>query len=166
MDDNQQNVTSETNAVTDVCLTSTAQQYLNQTRPWVWFMSIILFISSGLMFLGGLVMFLVGLMGSGGMPPGMPVPTVINLITVGLVYFCTAGFYIPPGIFLARYAGSIRSLEKNRSAETLEDTLKHQKSFWRYVGIMTIIALIVTVLFIVFGILVAILAATASQRFS
>ena len=115
------------------------------------------------MFLGGITMFLIGLMGSGGMLPGMPVSAVINLVTVGLIYFFTAGFYIPPGIFLARYAGSIRSLEENRSAKSLEDTLKHQKSFWRYVGVMTIIALILTVLFLVFGMIVAILAAAASH---
>ena len=166
MDDNQRNVTSETDAGTDVFLTSAARQYLNQTRPWAWFMSIVIFISSGLMFLGGIVMFFVGLMGGGGMLPGMPAPTVINMVTVGLVYFLLAGFYIPPGIFLARYAGSIRFLEVNRSAKTLEDALKHQKSFWRYVGIMTIIGLIVTALFLVIGILGAIIAATASQNFS
>jgi hypothetical protein len=164
MDDNQQNVTSKTETVTDVFLTTVAQQYLNQTRPWARFISILLFISSGLMFLGGLAMFLIGLMGGGGIAPGMPVPTVINMVVVGLVYFISAGFYIPPGIFLARYASSIRFLEENRSSKTLEDTLKHQKSFWRYVGIMTIIALIVTVLFLVFGILIAILAATASSK--
>jgi len=46
-----------------VGLTPLAQHYLDQTRPWVRFMSIMTFASAGLMLLAGLMMLLVGVFG-------------------------------------------------------------------------------------------------------
>jgi hypothetical protein len=46
-----------------VGLTPLAQQYLDQTRPWVRFMSIMTFASAGLMLLAALMMLLVGVFG-------------------------------------------------------------------------------------------------------
>ena len=46
-----------------VSLTPLAQHYLDQTRPWVRFMSIMTFASAGLMLLAGLMMLLVGVFG-------------------------------------------------------------------------------------------------------
>jgi len=44
-------------------LTPLAQQYLDQTRPWVRFTSVMVFVSTGLMVVLGLVMLLVSIFG-------------------------------------------------------------------------------------------------------
>ena len=149
---------------TDVQLTSAAQQHLNQTGPWVRFMSILMFIGSGFMILAGVFIMLLGLvgmssrfgpMGTGALPSGVGILLGPAYILMSLLV------YLFPGLFLSRYASAIRRLRLSQSALALEDALKNQKSFWRYVGIMTAIMLITAVL----GVLAAVfIAAFMSMR--
>jgi|WetSurMetagenome_2_1015567.scaffolds.fasta_scaffold155348_2 hypothetical protein len=169
MDDNLQNYASETNtAPPSIDLTSTAQAYLNQTRPWTRFVSVIMFIFCGLLIVASLAAIVVGVIGgfasSGSMGPGMPF-AAMGMIPLGLFYMVLAIIsYLIPGIFLTRYASAIRFLEGNPSAEALEDALKHQKSFWRYVGILLLIFLILMILAIAGAIVFAILAASSGFK--
>jgi hypothetical protein len=141
----------------DVLLTADGQKFLNQTRPWVRFLSVMVFIATAFMVIGALMMFLVGitgnLFGSGndalGIMPG-------EGIVVGLVYMVMAVIYITPGILLFRYASAIKILESTRTSQALERALKCQKSFWLYVGILTVIFLIVTAAAIAFFLAVAV----------
>jgi flagellar basal body-associated protein FliL len=134
-----------------VLLTADGQKFLNQTRPWVRFLSIMVFIVTAFMVIGAFMMFLVGitgnLFGSGNealeIMPG-------EGFFVGLVYTVMAVLYIAPGILLFRYASAIKILESTRTSEALERALKYQKSFWLYVGIFTVIFLIVTAAAITF----------------
>ena len=48
----------------DILLTADGQKFLNQTRPWVRFMSIMIFIGAAFTLLGGLMIILVGLTGN------------------------------------------------------------------------------------------------------
>jgi ABC-type uncharacterized transport system permease subunit len=74
--------------------------------------------------------------------------------------------YVAPGVYLFRFASAIRDLKANSNAVALEDTLKHQRSFWRYVGILMavtmVLAVIVFVLAIALGALAAVMAARSS----
>jgi hypothetical protein len=143
-------------AEADITLTSMAQRYLNQTRPWVRFLSIMMFIGVVIMILSGVVMLAWGVVGQLSpigrtfpMPPG-------RAALLGLLYFILAILYIPPGVFLFRYASAIKFLESNRTAQALENALKRQKSFWRFVGIVTVIYLIFLVAVVAFLIVMAI----------
>lgn len=132
----------------DVTLSSRAQQYLDQTSPWVRFISILIFVCAGLMFLAGLVMMLVGMV-AGLVPAGMEraaFPGTVAGALVGVVYLVLACVYIAPGVFLSRYASAIRTLRSSRTAQALEDALKQQRSFWRYIGILTLVTLAIAVL--------------------
>jgi len=145
----------ETETPADVLLTADGQRFLNQTRPWVRFMSIIVFIGAAFMVLGGVMLFLVGITGSlantgnnafGPMPGGG--------FGVGLLYLVMAVLYIPPGIFLSRYASAIKNLESTRTSQALDNALKYQKSFWRYIGIFTVVCLVITAAVIAFSLAV------------
>jgi hypothetical protein len=138
-----------------VSLNSTAQQYLNQTRPWVRFLSVLVFISSGFMVLAGIGMILAGIVGGAALSRTNPVGGPAVMIVSGFFYFILAILYIAPGIFLSRYASAIKLLETTPSPEALELALKNQKSFWRFVGIITLIFLILTVVAIVIGVIFA-----------
>ncbi len=72
--------------------------------------------------------------------------------------------YIAPGMFLWRYASAIQSLKASATAARLEDALKHQKSFWRFLGILTAIAVVVGILGIGLAVVVGALGAMMAAR--
>jgi len=134
----------ETTKSEDVCLSEKGRKYFSQTRPWVRFLSIILFICIGCMVLGGLMILLVGMTGSllGSSNPiydMMPGGTFV----VGLVYIILAILYAAPAVFLSRYASAIKNLQAEPSSQVLEGAIKYQKSFWRYIGVLTVVSLVI-----------------------
>ena len=107
---------------------------LAQTRPWLRLMLGVFVTSIAL-----LVVFVVGFGVLGwfahpGRPPGFGLGMLLTVLFV-------VGIYTPPAVYLARSAGSIRRLQQGGGWLALEDALRHQKSFWRYLGIL-ILALI------------------------
>jgi len=133
----------------DISLTTAAQQFLYQTGPWVRFMSVMIFISAGFMALlgAGLILLSTGSRIPLGPRPFPMLPAGNSVF--GSVYILIAILHAMAGFFLFRYANSIRILRMGRSAQTLEDALSNQKSFWRYVGIVTIIHVAMVVILIV-----------------
>jgi hypothetical protein len=99
--------------------------------------------------------------GDGG--PG-PLASAAGFGVMALVYVLLAFVYVAPGMYLSRYASAIKRLKANATAGGLEDTLKHQKSFWRFVGILTAIGLVVAAIVAVLGILAGVIAALMAGR--
>jgi hypothetical protein len=73
------------------------------------------------------------------------------------------GIQLPPVIFLNKYASRIAEAEGTRTPEDLARALEAQKSFWRYVGIFTLVMLCLYALLFVVGIGTAIMAAGARR---
>lgn len=150
-----------------VGLTPLAQQYLDQTRPWVRFMSIVIFVMSGLMVLMGIGMLLVSMFGGFALRD-TGASGVLGSAMVGgllaLLYVALACLYVVPGMHLARYASAIKLLKTNCDTGLLEDALKHQKSFWRFVGILTAIGLALAVVGMILAVGVGVFAATMAAR--
>jgi len=148
--------------VPDIPLTSTAKQQLDQTRPWVKFMSIMIFVTSAFMVVMAILMVTVGMgprftpTGYGRLGPLGAIGFFAN-VAASFFYILLAILYVAPGVFLWRFAGAIRVLEVSRSPEALEEALASQKSFWRYVGILTVIGLILAAALIAVSLVVAIL---------
>ena len=147
-------------------LTPLAQQYLDQTRPWVRFMSIVIFVMAGLMVLLGLVMLLIGIFGGLAARNGGGLGMLGSAIggVMALLYLALACVYIAPGLYLSRYANAIKLLKANCTAGGLEDALKHQKSFWRFVGILTAIGLAVGVVGVGLAIMAGVIGAMMAAR--
>ena len=103
---------------------------LSQTRPWVRFLSIMAFIGSGFLLLGGVAMM--------GLSAVIPSMGFLQGAAIGVMYVLMAALYIYPALLLNRYAGAIGALVVTRSAASLDAALDQQKRFWRFVGIMTI----------------------------
>ena len=148
-------------------LTPLAQQYLDQTRPWVRFMSVVTFAGAGLMVLVGLVMLVVGLFsGLGGTNSGGlgPLGGAIGGGILALLYLALACVYVAPGLCLWRYADAIQRLKADSTTSGLEDALKHQKSFWRFVGIATAVGLVVGVIAVGLAITAGVIGALMAAR--
>jgi hypothetical protein len=124
------------------------QEALKATRPWVKFLAILGFILAVLSLLLG-VASITG-MYTGFSKAGLP---AYFSTLVGILYILMSlVFYVFPALYLYRYAKAIAGIGAGEGA-AFEDALKQQKSFWKYVGVFTLIVLILYALFIVAGIL-------------
>jgi len=110
-----------------------AAEMLRQTKPWVRFISVMFFIGAVFLVFGGI--FLVAL-GASDMPGGMGAG-------LGLIYIVMAGLYIAPGVFLWPYANRIDVFMRHKTPSTLASALESQKSFWRFVGIVTLVVIVI-----------------------
>jgi hypothetical protein len=150
-----------------VGLTPIAQQYLDQTRPWVRLISILTFVTAGLMFLVGLGLLAFSLYGGLATRNQEGLGAFGSAIGGGLiavVYVMMALVYLAPGTYLFRYASAIARLRANADAKALEDALKHQKSFWRFAGIVTAISLVFAVVGVAVAIVVGVVAGLMAAR--
>lgn len=129
----------------NVPVTPLMVEHLRATKPWVRLISIVMFIFVGLMFLGGLAMFLMptagGMRGASAFGP-----------MVGIFYFIFGGLYLIPAYFLHQYASSIQDFLQNGSDSAMESALGSQKSFWRFSGILTLIVICIYALIFFFAI--------------
>jgi hypothetical protein len=133
--------------------------HLVRTRKWVRLCSVLGFIGSGFMLLGGLAMIISGsAMGASSSIKGTPYGTEFFL-GIGLAYLVFALLYIYPSLRLWQYASSINQLESSPSSFHLETALDKQRSFWKFVGIMISIILGLYAV----GIVLAIIGAVAMQ---
>lgn len=105
---------------------------LQSTRPWVLFLGILGLVGAGLMLLGGFGVIIYGAFAGGGPFVGM-----------GVIYFIFSLLYIAPSIMLIQYANKIRTFTAAPSAGNLKDALTAQKSFWKFVGVMALIVLVI-----------------------
>ena len=138
---------NQTDSLANIPVTPLMIEHLRATRPWVKFLSIMMFISVGLCFLGGLLMMIASsspVMRGAGLGP-----------LIGLVYWVMGGLYLAPAVFLYRYASSIQDLLQGGGDIAMESALESQKSFWRFMGIMTLVVLCIYGLIILFGIFAA-----------
>lgn len=123
-----------------------AVELLSKTKPWVRFFSVLGIIGIVFMALGALAM---GLLSFG---PFRAMPLIAR-IGMGAVYLVLALLYVPPVLYLHRYASRIRNLMDDGSMQALENALRAQKSFWKYIGMFTVILMCIYVLVLI-GVLV------------
>src|SRR5690349_4457465 len=113
-------------------------EVMRQTRPWVVFLAIMGFIGTAFMVLGGLAM--VGFSGVAKLSPAF-----------GLVYIALAILYLIPSLSLFRYGAGIRRFLEGGGMVGLAQALASQKSFWRLIGIMTLVVIGLYILAMVGG---------------
>ena len=116
---------------------------LRATRPWVKFLAILGFIACALMALGSLAFL--------GGASKMPGPMAGFGPVMGVVYLLFVLLYFFPCLYLYRYAKAIARIPE-AGAAAMEEALAKQKSFWRFIGILTAIVLVLELIFIVFGV--------------
>jgi hypothetical protein len=103
---------------------------LGATRPWLRLM--LGLIVTGMVLVGMLV---VGWSFLGGYGAGRAALSFAAIPPLLLVM----SFYLPPAFYLHRCAEGIRRLQAGGGVPALEDTLRSQKSFWKYLGILALV---------------------------
>ena len=117
-------------------VTEVTASLLRQTSPWVRLISVLMFLGSGLMVLGGVGVIAVALTTKDAM--------VMALL--GVVYVPLGGVYVYPAVKLWMYANAIGRLLLSGSVFDLEAALAEQKHFWKFAGIGAIALVLLYVL--------------------
>lgn len=145
--DNEQNLIE-----TDLIIDSTISVHLKEAAAWGKFLGIIGFVYSGLIAVGAIfaATMLSNLSGkysngAGGLLAGG---------SVGVIYLALAGVVFFMSMYLFRFAKNIQVALKNNDQEALTASFNNLKIYFRFAGIITVIALIFTVLGVI-GVLVA-----------
>jgi hypothetical protein len=120
---------------------------LTGTKPWVRFMSVLMWIGVAFMLIAGAGMGVVSVMGAGKASTG-PFGGK-EIIVFAIIYGLMAFVYIFPAIKLWKYANRIGSLGASHSVADLDAALNEQRSFWKFIGIMTIVMLCFYFIFII-----------------
>ena len=118
------------------------------TKAWVRLCSIMGFISTFLIILGGL-----GLMVGGSAIPNMPLGAGL-----GFFYLVMGALYFMPSWYLHKYAGAISQAQASQSSTDVLTALKYQKSFWKFAGILVLIMLVIMVVGIGAAIVIPVMA--------
>ncbi|HET7176808.1 MAG TPA: hypothetical protein VFK21_12495 [Gammaproteobacteria bacterium] len=116
---------------------------LRATRPWVKFLSILGFVLCAFMALAGLAF-----LGGAGAKAG---PMAAFGPAIGVFYLLFVLLYFFPCLYLLRYAGAIARIPAE-GQRAMEEALVKQKSFWKFIGILTAVMLVLELLFIVGGV--------------
>ena len=131
---------------------------MSQTKPWVRFISVMMFIGSGFMMLGGLGAIVVGLIGA-----GMGEVEAAFIPFLGVLYIVMAFLYIVPASYLWSYATRIGVLQQQKSLGNLASSLEPQKSFWRFVGILMLVVLVLYAVFFAIAMILPLIAAVSNS---
>jgi len=110
---------------------------LRKTKPWVRFLSILGFI--GVAFI---VVMSVAVMFMSSTIPAESSPFSFSFLAM-IPHLIMSALYFFPALFLFRYASSINSLVNGGGLNNLQDALEHQKSFWRFVGMLALVGIVI-----------------------
>ena len=128
--------------VTDPMLLS-----LRQTKPWTMLISIVGFVYCGFMVILGVgSTFMLSMLG-----PNKSFPSGILL---GAVYIIMAVVYFFPAFYLFKFSSSLGRLVEGGGATELEQALLNQKSFWKFMGILVIVGIALSIIAIIAAIAV------------
>ena len=127
---------------------------LQRTQPWVRFMAIMGFIIAGFMVLFGLAV------GAVGAATG-------NYQTLGVMvlYPIMGVVYVFPSIFLLRYADRIKTFVASGQEQDLAGALDAQRSFWKFAGILTIVSILMSLVFVAIALMVGIFFGMTGRSF-
>lgn len=129
---------------------NTSKEYLRETAKWSKFLSIVGFITIGIMLL--ITIFFVGtLIFSSFNSTGFP--EAFNLIFI-VVYLLIASIYLFPCLYLYKSSRAIKKALISDDSLVLEEAFKNQKSFFKFIGIFTAITLAFYAVSLVVGIMI------------
>jgi hypothetical protein len=105
---------------------------LRSTKPWTMLLAVLGFISIGFMVLAGLGMALFS-----SLIPGVRGQGAV----MGLVYIVMAVLYFFPALYLVKYSSAVERFLNTGMPADMESALTYQKSFWKFVGILSLIGI-------------------------
>jgi len=122
-------------------VTDSMIEALSETGPWVTFMAVLTFLSAVLM--AFVAVFGMGVAGQAG------VPALVLFLTYALI----GVLYLVFALQLFNFGRAARQVREGGGTPSIEEALRYQLSFWRLLGIVTLVWLGLAVLGIVAAVL-------------
>ncbi|PVX51744.1 hypothetical protein C7377_0029 [Balneicella halophila] len=132
---------------TPLILSENSISYLNTTRKWAKFLSILGFVFTGLFLL-----IAIGLI-FGGLFVGSIDESPFPLVLLGLIYFVMSGVYLIPIWYLFKFSKNLEKMYLYRDNFLVEEAFRYQMAFYRFIGIFTIVILAIYLVLIIIGLL-------------
>jgi hypothetical protein len=131
------NLFGSSNQTTAEAVPAEAISQLKGTKPWVRFISVLMWIGVAFMLLAGAGLAVLGITGSEmGKSLGYTPPV---MITMAILYGLFSFLYIYPAVKLWSYGSAINRLLSSRRTEDLVTSLNQQRSFWKFIGMLMLI---------------------------
>lgn len=135
---------------------------LARTRGWALFFAVLLWLGAGGMAIGGIVMLCLPLIG-GAIEGGIPgLGEVGILMGMGVLYLILAIAYIFPALKLTKFASKISNLVDSPNEPILVEILNEQRAFWKFVGILTIVGIVLYFVIVIAAIAIPAVAGAAA----
>lgn len=115
---------------------------LRGTKGWVLLIAILMYIGAAFMVLGGFGMMVGGAV-AGAATPGMPQGV---FTAMGAVYLLMALLYLFPATYLVKYSSAIGRLISDGRASDMEAALQQQRKFWKFMGVLALIFVVLMIL--------------------
>lgn len=112
---------------------------LKRTKPWVRFIGVLMWIAIGFMVLGALAMTFATRMMSTEFDKSMPGMGGSLAGAMVAAYLLFGMLYVYPAVKIWSYGTAIDNLVNTRSHDDLEKALDHQRSFWKFCGIIALV---------------------------
>lgn len=129
---------------TELNVTAQSRDFLLYASKWANFLAILGFIGLGLMVLGGVLAIVVG--SSFGRIAG---PFQFGFL--GLIYLIMAALYFFPTMYLFKFASKMKNALAKSNQDDLDLGFENLKSFFKFIGMFTIILIGLYVLAIIIG---------------
>ena len=124
---------------------------LRGTKGWVLLIGILTLIGAAFMVIGAMGIIFGGAM-MGDEAKGM---SQCMFTGMGVLYLLPAFLYIAPGTYLVKYSSAIGRLVSNGRPDDMEAALHQQRKFWKFVGVLALVGMVLIVL-MVLGMIAAI----------
>jgi len=130
-------------------LTETMVKYLSDASPWLRFIGIMGFITSGMYALGGIIT-LITIPIAGSLEIFEEASVYISyfsqsfgwvMVFYSLIFIVAGVLTFFPALFTYRFGAMIRRYTRTNSEQELEQAFKNNKFLWKFNGILLIIAL-------------------------
>ena len=137
-------------------VTETTKHYLDSTASWTKFFAILGFVGIGFCVLAGIMMMTMGSFIERAREYS-ELPAGFSSLA-GVFYFVMAIIYYFPASYLLRFSQKTKNALASHDTPQLEEAFLNMKSFWKFCGIVTMIALAFCCLAIPIIIIAAIMA--------
>ena len=136
---------------TELNVTTSSKDFLMIASKWANFLAILSFIGIGLMVLGGLIVTIVGTTFSSFQTSAAPMGMF------GIIYLLLGLLYFFPTLYLYNFSQNIKKALVDSSQQNLDLGFENLKSFFKFIGVFSIVTISLYILLFVFAAVSAII---------
>lgn len=143
--------------------TNEAKDFLATAGKWATFLSIVGFIVLGFMLIGSLSMFAMGSMLEGMGGAAGPMAGFMSGAVLGSIYLVVVVLCFFPTLFLFKFGSKAKQAVASNSTPELTQSLGNLKSYFKFMGIFTIVGIAFYIVMFIVLIAVGIGSATGAM---